>query len=115
MIAALLAELSSLGITLTVVDGQLHARPRRLLTPEIRELIAEHKPAIVATLSGPSLHSPLDDDILVHFARKHTTPEIDRRIERLTQRTARPDATPLDVVLLDDWRRIREGQRKGSG
>ncbi len=107
MIAPLLAELSSLGITLTVVDGRLHARPKRRITPGIRALIAAHRDEIVAALAEPVPLRPLDDDIAAHAATMHAGPAIDRRIERLEGEAALPNPDRLAIIALADWRQIR--------
>jgi hypothetical protein len=48
----LLEQLKSLGLTLTVVDGELRAGPKAALTEEARTLIREHRDELVQALSA---------------------------------------------------------------
>ncbi len=51
--AALIEELTQLGVTLTV-DGDLlrYRAPRSMITPELKELLAERKAEIIAALTA---------------------------------------------------------------
>ena len=46
----LLADLRQRGVTVKVRDGRLACRPGRLITPELRERLAEHKPTLIERL-----------------------------------------------------------------
>lgn len=63
----------------------------------------------------PVVHrAPLDEMVAHWFAHTRSAHEVEARIRRLEQRVAHPDATPLDVIVLDDWRRIRAAQQENA-
>ena len=59
---ALLARLRALGFRLTANGGRLNvAGPAGKLTPDLREQIAAHKPALLALLAAEAEEEPFED------------------------------------------------------
>lgn len=63
-------------------------------------------PGVHVSESAPGSLEPLDFAIAADIATRHTYGEIVGRVARLTSAAARPNATPLNLVVLDDWRAI---------
>mgnify|MGYP001226537924 CR=1 FL=1 len=56
--AALVAELSQLGVKLVVRDGRIYSQPPRRLSPALRERVAAQKGQIVALLTRDERPGP---------------------------------------------------------
>ncbi len=102
---ALCESLDAAGVAVTVDGGRLKvAGPRGALSPELWQAISDHKPALIAVLTG---YQPLDEVIAASEADRRPLKEIETRLQRLEERAAAPDATELERAVADDWQRIR--------
>jgi hypothetical protein len=107
--AILLAELEYAGIRLQLDGPHLVADVLPHADLDLyRELIAEHKPALLAELT------PLDAEIIASEARRHTHEVIARRIVRIEGRIGTADELPGDRLSLRYWRAI-DCQKRESG
>lgn len=102
--AGVAVDVTETGDRLTIV-----ASPG-VLTPGLRRAITDHKPALIAALTG---FRPLDDLITASEAGRRSLAEIESRLGRLTAIAASPTATALDRQLILDWTAIRAANLAG--
>ena len=86
----LLGELYRLGVTLAVEGGRLRVRaPRGVITEDMRQRLAEHKPEIVEALGEGSFPDPtLPDELLVPSGVKNTNEAVRACINSQRRRPA---------------------------
>ncbi len=106
-------DAAGVDVDITETSDQLRIdAPRGVLTPALRQAIMEHKPTLIAALTG---FHPLDPAIVTSEARRRSLEEIEARLARQTEAAARPTATALDRHLARDWTMIRAVKLAATG
>lgn len=101
-------RLDQAGVTLSLDGDTVRvSAPRGRLSPELRQAIADHKPALIDGLAG---FRQLDAGILDSEAGRRPLADIETRLARLTAIATRPTATSLDRQLVRDWTAIRDAK-----
>jgi len=112
-IDALRAHLGAAGVHLSVDGDTLRiSGPRGALSPALRQALSDHKPVLLAALTG---FRPLDAAIVASETGRRPLDEIERRLARVTKRAASPLASALDKQLLRDWSAILQAKRAALG
>lgn len=105
-------DAAGMAVDLTETGDQLTiAALSGVLTPDLLQAITDHKPALIAALTG---FRPLDAAISASEAGRRSVVEIEARLARLTAQAASPNATGLDRQLVADWTAIHRVKLSGE-
>lgn len=106
----LLAEARAAGLAVTANGDRLVIEGPRDAEPIAVRLLAA-KPRVIAALATRPAYLPLDPLIAEDVARKTPRDVIGARVDRLNARAALLGATPLDIAVADDWRRVLDAKQ----
>jgi hypothetical protein len=118
--AALVAELSQIGVKLVVRDGRIYAQPSRGLPPELRERVATQKSEIIALLTRDDRPGPTAPCYACRGTEFWALADVGRWVcakchrpdfepERLVWAQARPAASPFGPGRPDEDCGVCEG------
>ena len=79
---ALLDRLTGLGLSLSADGEKLVVKPKSALTDDIRALIREHKPELMAALSAPITAKEIEQSVSEFFEERAGIAEFDGGLSR---------------------------------
>ena len=79
---AILDRLTSLGLSLSADGEKLVVKPKSALTDDIRALIREHKPELMAALSAPITAKEIEQSVSEFFEERAGIAEFDGGLSR---------------------------------
>jgi hypothetical protein len=105
--AELLADLTREGFTLLPEEAGIRVTPASRLTPDVRKIIAEHKPALLALLAES--RRPATVFVWDQAEADKLLADLREALARVGSAVAAREAPPVRLAVLRTWLEVAEG------